>query len=187
MTDTRLATKRQLWALFCITKQDYRKMNLTYDEASDMIKKLGNPEYKKVSKKVEKYNDAQRIMEEAVQAGLDALNKCTPTPMVVQQHTNVMNDNSPVEKSWFVESGVCGFAWIQFKSTTTPNRKFLAGLKKAGLAGEHKDWSKSYQGGFSYWVSQGGQSMERKMAFAHAFADVLDKNGITCYTGSRMD
>lgn len=34
------ATKRQLWALFCMTKKDYRNENLTKGEASELISKL---------------------------------------------------------------------------------------------------------------------------------------------------
>jgi len=180
-------TKRQGWALFCITKKDYRNENLTYDQASDMIKTLGDPNYTKKTIVV-KENGAVKIMALALEAGIKALNTAKPTPMIVEQHTNMIDDNSPVAKSWVVDGGVCGFAWVQFKANTTPNRKFLAGLKKAGMVGEKgSDWGKSYQGGYSYWVGQGGQSMERKIAFASAFAQVLSDNGITVYTGSRMD
>ena len=188
---TKMATTRQTYALFCITKRDYRNDNLTYDEASKLIATLGDPNYKQKTKDVvskdTKFNDAARIMEEAVQAGRDAMTACTPTPMVVEQHIDVLNDKSAVTDRYFVSGGVCGFAWVKFKANTTPNRKFLAGLKKAGMVGEHCDWSKHYQGGYSYWISEGGQSMEKKEAFARAFADVLHTNGIECYVGSRMD
>lgn len=36
------ATKRQLWALYCITKQDWRNKNISKDEASKLINKLNN-------------------------------------------------------------------------------------------------------------------------------------------------
>lgn len=42
-------------------------------------------------------------------------------------------------------------------------------------------------GGLQYWVSQGGQSMQRKEAFARAFASVLKANGIDAFADSRMD
>lgn len=182
---TKMATKRQTWALFCITKKDYRNENLTYDQASALIKELGDPNYVKKSKVV-KDNEAIRIMQEAVTAGMAALTACTPVPMVVQQHASVLNDNSPVVQEWVVDGGVCGFAWITFKANTTPNRKFLAGLKSAGLVGDN-GWGKATGGGYSYWVHQGGQSMTKKEAFAHAFADVLRVNDITAYAQSRMD
>ena len=45
------ATPRQLWALYCITKKDYRNSNLTKEEAAKLISELGSPNYKKVKKK----------------------------------------------------------------------------------------------------------------------------------------
>ena len=45
------ATPRQRWALFCITKKDYRNEILSKEEATKLIKELGDPNYKKASKK----------------------------------------------------------------------------------------------------------------------------------------
>ena len=42
------ATPRQLWALYCITKKDYRNENLSKEEASKLISELGD---KKSTKK----------------------------------------------------------------------------------------------------------------------------------------
>ena len=44
------ATPRQLWALYCITKKDYRNSNLTKEEAAKLIGELGSPDYKKTKK-----------------------------------------------------------------------------------------------------------------------------------------
>lgn len=141
-----------------------------------------------------KVNDSIRIHTEAVQAGLSALNACVPTPMIVQQHTNPLNDNSPVVKSYFVEDGCCGFAWVKVKADTPANRKFINGLKSAGLLANsnvvfttHTEWSKCWDVGYSYWVHYGNQSLSKKEAFADAFARVLRDNGITAYSESRMD
>ena len=58
------ATSRQRWALYVITKKDYRDVELTKQEAADLIKKLGDPNYKKdkpartgstLASKLEKY------------------------------------------------------------------------------------------------------------------------------------
>lgn len=49
-TEVKAATPRQLWALYCISKTDYRGKGLSYDEASSLIKKFGNPEYHKAGK-----------------------------------------------------------------------------------------------------------------------------------------
>lgn len=44
------ATSRQLWALYCITKKDYRNENLSKDEASKLISELGDKNYVKKTK-----------------------------------------------------------------------------------------------------------------------------------------
>lgn len=58
------ATSRQRWALYLITKEDYRDRHITKQEAADLIKKLGDPDYKKdkpvrtgstLASKLEKY------------------------------------------------------------------------------------------------------------------------------------
>ena len=180
---TKMASKQQCWALFCISKRDYRNDGLTYDQASDLIKTLGDPNYVKKSKtsKVQKYNDAARIHEEATLAARESMKACTPTPMIV-------NDGTP--NGEFVAGGVCGFADVSFKATTKENRSFLAGLKKAGLAGDSLDfvWRKdTYRGGYQMWVSLMTQSMELKESYARGYNDVLKKNGITAYVHSRMD
>lgn len=54
----RPASSRQLWALFCITKRDYRNDNLSYDEASELIKTLGKKDY------VKKTNQKTQSLEE---------------------------------------------------------------------------------------------------------------------------
>lgn len=53
-TSVRPASSRQLWALYCITKRDYRNDNLSYDEASELIKTLGQKDYvKKINQKTQ--------------------------------------------------------------------------------------------------------------------------------------
>ena len=43
------ATSRQLWALYCITKKDYRNENLS-KEAAKLISELGDKNYAKKAK-----------------------------------------------------------------------------------------------------------------------------------------
>lgn len=120
----------------------------------------------------------ESIWKEATKAGDDALAKCTPTPMVVQQHSQPFNDNSPVEKEWFVEDGVCGFAWIVVRPGTS---SFARWLKENGHAEKH------YYGGMSIWVTVGNQSMQKKETWGRAFAEVLRKYEINAHMMSRMD
>jgi hypothetical protein len=126
----------------------------------------------------------QKIFLEAHQAGMAAGNGHNPTPMVVQQHTNMLNDNSPVEQEWAVPDGVCGFAWVVLKPA---NNAFAKWLVANGYA--RKD---SYYGGVRLSVSYFNQSMERKEKYARAFAAVINKYNEElklkyAYPMSRMD
>jgi len=136
------------------------------------------------------------LIKKAELAGEEALRKLIESkkvaPMVVQQHENMADDNSPVAQEWVVPGGPCGFAMIRVKMVNGPSRKFINQLKKAGLAGgrnSHRDWSKSdYYGGFMKSFSMvGGQSLAYKTAYAYAYEGVLAEAGINTWVWSRMD
>jgi hypothetical protein len=123
--------------------------------------------------------DYEKIYNEAFNAGMIAGNNHNPVPMIVQEHSNPLDDNSPVTKTYApVMGGVCGFAWINIKPATNPFVKFLKSMDIG---------HKSYYGGYDWWISEFGQSMEKKEAFAQAAAKVLNSYGIKCYATSRMD
>lgn len=166
------ATKKQTWTLFTLTKKDYRNSGLTMEEASKMIGSL-------LANKPNRDKEYSLILKEAIKAGEDAMAKCLPTPMIVQQHSNPFDDNSKVDKEWFVEGGVCGFAWVVVKPGTC---SFARWLRKQGYTG--KDY---YSGGVTIHANGGGQSMDRKVAWASAVAGVLQDNGIDASVRSRMD
>ena len=122
----------------------------------------------------------QEIYSEAHSAGLAAGHGCTPTPMVVGTPTTPLgNDIDYSKETYYVADGMCGFAWINIK----PARgKFVKYLKDNDIG--RKD---SYYGGYTVWVSEFGQSVTRKENYARAFAKVLEDNGITAYSMSRLD
>ena len=121
------------------------------------------------------------LLQTAHEAGLNAGYAKKPTPMVVSQHENMLDDNSPVKESWYVPQGVCGFAWVV--TNEHGNGKFVKYLKKYTDKGD-----KCYYGGFYVcWVREFGQSMEQKEAYADAYVTVLKEAGLDCYSDSRMD
>lgn len=140
----------------------------------------------KADEKADRENGFAKLMDEAHAAGLAALSVCVPTPMVVQAHSNPLNDSSPVEKQWFVPAGPCGFAWVNVRPATSSFARWLVktyGERGNGAFGVHK----AYRGGLDIWVREGGQSIQLKEAYANAFAEVLSKAGIKAYSASRMD
>lgn len=120
--------------------------------------------------------DFAKIVEEAEIAGREAGCKCRPHPMVVFTPDGKGNIDytKPV---YHVDDGACGFAWVNFKGNT----KFGKWMKAAGKA------RSAYPTGLCVWVSEFGQSVERKEAYAAAYAKVLKSYGIDCYSASRLD
>ncbi len=127
----------------------------------------------------ERYAKFAAAFDEANRAGFAAGERMSPRPMVVTQHVNMLDDNSPAEKQWFEPEGMCGFAWV----TVFPgNCSFAKWLVKNGHG------SKAYRGGVQVWISAHGQSVERKEAHAREMARILtERLGINVYAGSRLD
>lgn len=112
-------------------------------------------------------------------AGLAAGDNHTPRPMTVEAHANPLDDSSKVVKSYHVPEGLCGFAWVNIKPGTS---RFARFLKDKGYGR-----TDSYYGGVTIWISNHGQSYERKRAHAAAFAAVLTGAGISATAMSRLD
>lgn len=118
------------------------------------------------------------IYREAYEAGLAAGNDADTPKFVVGEPTTPLGNDIDFSKKTYILDGLCGFAWV----TVSPARgAFVNWLKANGIG------SKGYYGGYEIWVREFGQSVDRKSAFAGAFAEVLGKYGITAYTGSRLD
>jgi len=126
------------------------------------------------------------ICDKADAAGKEAVKQLTVTPMVVGQETSLFSGeldySKPVE---YVADGPCGFAWVSVrpanKGNTRLGKQERALLKDAGF--RLNDYEKTFQ----LWISQYNQSIQKKEAYASAFAKVLRENGLKAYSGSRMD
>jgi hypothetical protein len=127
-----------------------------------------------------KKSTVDEIYREAYAAGLKAGHEVQVTPMVVGTETSPFsNVIDETKKTYFVEGGVCGFAWVKIR----PARgKFVQWLKEQNIGS--KD---NYEGGYTIWCHEFGQSLTRKEAFAGAFAEVLRGYGIDAYGQSRID
>ena len=119
-------------------------------------------------------HEHHELFQRAYAAGMDALNAARPTPVAwVQTDLN----NNPIGQPCVDSEGMCGFAWIKIAGNTG----FARTMKSLGL------FRKAWDRGFDFWVSEGNQSIDRKEAFARAFAKVLNENGIKASVGSRLD
>jgi hypothetical protein len=110
------------------------------------------------------------LSQRAYEAGIKAGTECRPVPMAVIDQLR--------GELWRIDDGACGFAWVTVRPA---NCAFANWAKKAGLM------RSAYGGGVQYWVSEFGQSEERKSAFAGAYARILCEAGINASAGSRLD
>ena len=191
-----MATPRQNWALFCATGCDVRNLNLSLEQASDLLEQsnsngkdevvsklleMGATQKRKPSGNNDKKKDEEHfetLMKMAHQSGMKAVDEVNVQPMVVVNRSNPLDDNSPITKSYYVASGPCGFATIHFPG----NSSFARWAKKKNLC------TKSYNGGYYINVTEFGQSYQLKSAYASAFAEILRKGGVDkAYSQSRLD
>lgn len=103
--------------------------------------------------------------------------------MVVVQHTNPLDDNSPAEKVWLVRGGPCGYSTVRVTNGTCA---FAHWVRKNKLG------SKSYYRGINlaaHMRIDGPliQSYQLNRAYASEFARVLAEAGIPVTVDSRED
>lgn len=123
--------------------------------------------------------NCEQIYNEAHIAGCIAVASLKVRPMIVSEHVNPLDDSSNVVRQYYVEDGVCGFAWVKIRPARGNFVRWLK-EKKIGRAN-------SFEGSYDIWISDYNQSMQKKEVYADAFARVLVKKGIKAYCQSRMD
>ena len=128
------ATPRQTFAIFCLIKQhtgkgqDVRPLNLTMEQASEIISAFKSNNAKKAMDLLivcgfandktplvttTPTHNWKSVWDEAHEAGMKAGNACTPVPMVVVEHVNPLDDTSPIKRQYSpISDGVCGFASV---------------------------------------------------------------------------
>ena len=130
----------------------------------------------------------EALMEKADAAGREAVANLKVTPMIVGKakslFSNEIDYTKPVE---VVESGACGFAWIsvypEFKGNTRLGKQERAVLEEFGFEQDYCNKAK-----YTRWVSEFGQSLERKTAYANAASAVFAAAaGIRAFGQSRID
>ena len=121
--------------------------------------------------------ECARIYKEAYAAGLQAGKEVGVPKFIVGDAIGLSNEIDYSKKTYVLE-GLCGFAWVNI----SPARgAFVTYLKSIN------EGHKAYYGGYELFVHEFGQSVDRKSAFAGAFAEVLRKYGINASAGSRLD
>ena len=118
------ATSHQLWALYCITKKDYRNKNLSKEEAAKLISELGDKNY------VKKAKSKKTLSEELLDYLYENFNKIFSSAVeslnyksVVQADPKISND---IRKFAFIGVG-CGITYPVYRK----NNKKLQEIDEA--------------------------------------------------------
>lgn len=135
---------------------------------------------------------AVALFEDAYRTAMKAGEAVVPEPMFV-----VSGSMGLPKKKYVVESGVCGYAWVNFMYHDKACHQFCKYIMQAqeahvmpakdSVLDYNKADGQGYPAKWELWCGEFGQSMTRKMAFASKFAGYMNALGIPCSTGSRMD
>jgi hypothetical protein len=123
----------------------------------------------------------ESIHNECHQTGLLVGVRVNTRPMLVGEAKSLLsNEIDYTKKTYLMDDGPCGYAWVTIRPG---NSKLANAYKKLGLA------KSAWNGGVEYWVSEFGQSVDRKAAYAEAYAAKLRQltGHETIYSGSRLD
>jgi len=199
------ASRKQLWLLHILTKEDTREWKLTMQEASDKITELkGNGNKPKTKAK-----DWLSILRQADAAAKQAFDDFTKEHYTqpwyeVQQHSNPLDDKSPVTKRYPLQD-LCGFVWLELK--LKGNEHFINEVKRIGKLdtgkwGDRREWLLGefrlvYRKGVSKWsypweiyaphVGYGNGSISAAEAAGHAFCKAMKVHDVDIWCRSRLD
>lgn len=139
------ATSRQRWALYLITKKDYRDVELTKQEAADLIKELGDPNYKK-SKDSNCKKDkpartsstlASKLEEYMVDHFEEIWRACTES-MGIKSVVEEDNSNGPNRKRFAMIGVGCSISYFKYRKNNK-RAKEIAETGKKLIRGKIED------------------------------------------------
>ena len=107
------ASKKQLWALFCIYKKDFRNQGLTKSQASELIKKGVAEKQQKSSGKSLESKICEHI-ETVLKPKLDKKMADAFDNQSVVGDADLDGNLIPGRKRYKFFGGGCGYAWIKY-------------------------------------------------------------------------
>ena len=193
------ATRKQLWALYCITKKDYRSENLTMQQASKLIeqfnaaKVVGNigvnnmPTTTKVArpKKPSLEQEFISFMTDRMQGVIARCKDAIKIKSVIEDDKNIFTDASKRKQFVFFGNG-CGISIIKFDKRSKLGKTILE------LSSKHCNTTflKMFLNGFTkeqinYFHEVGfpleamyNQDIRISAAYENAVADFMREKGI---------
>ena len=107
------ASKKQLWALFCITKQDWRDKNLTKGEASELIQKYSG-ERTTQNKESLSVNSIKKDIIQNLKPKLDKQMAKAFGMQSVVGDADLEGNLIPGRKRYKFFGSGCGWAWVKY-------------------------------------------------------------------------
>lgn len=107
------ASKKQLWALFCITKQDWRGKNLTKGEASELIQKYSG-ERTTQNKEALTTNSIKKDIIQNLKPKLDKQMEKAFGMQSVVGDADLEGNLIPGGKRYKFFGSGCGWAWVKY-------------------------------------------------------------------------
>ena len=107
------ASKKQLWALFCITKQDWRDKNLTKGEASELIQKYSG-ERTTQNKEALSVNSIKKDIIQNLKPKLDKQMAKAFGMQSVVGDADLEGNLIPGRKRYKFFGSGCGWAWVKY-------------------------------------------------------------------------
>lgn len=185
------ASKKQLWALFCIYKKDFRNQGLTKGEASELIKKGASERPAKSSGKSLDKQICEHI-ETYLKPKLDKeMNKAFGMQSVVGD-ADLEGNLIPGRKRYKFFGGGCGFAWIKYDKR---NKKLGEIIDKYEDIYRNKYWEKFADEYIKKYKEKEmgavlSQDLNIKYAIQYAILNFAESIGINvgkAYVDGRLD
>ena len=114
MESNNTETPRQRWALYCITKKDYRNEVLSKEEAARLIKELGDPQYKKKHSKKTIEDELLDYLKEHIDEMYKAFIGETGYRSVIEDE--MPDSNGKTHRYAFIGLG-CGITWLKYRKS----------------------------------------------------------------------
>lgn len=131
--------------------------------------------------------DYLKILQQASKKGMEAFNKCTPTPV---QWVSVDIMDKPIsEPSEIDNEGECGGAYITGLDGRSDFVKWMKQMEHTSALQKFVTLSKGVYKGYDLFLhieNYNGQSKEKREAFANSFCSVLLENRIYCAVKSYL-
>ena len=190
------ASKKQLWALFCITKQDWRGKNLTKGEASELIQKYSNERHEKAlatakSKQSLESKIGDDIMNN-LKPKLDAAMKKAFGLQSVVGDADLEGNLIPGGKRYKFFGSGCGWAWVKYDKRNKKLGEVLDKYDDIYRKGFFEEFAKEYIK--KYKERELGavlsQDIDIQCIIKQAALDFAEKIGINtkgAYVNSRLD